>query len=212
MLGVFFLAATLTKFFDQAQAQWGNTDGGVHNPSPAMEMETQSLYRLSSSIVHNLDIIDGMLKDEARFPENPKPGDDREAQKLKSELQAVADSQRQNLNVLYGLADTYSLQALIAKGDGTQGAINEGGHVQVSHNDQDVTFQDVVTGPERGRGGHPTDPGLNQSPAVTQAATDLANNPMARFYLAVAQNQQATQQAETALVQTVMVDVKSCRP
>jgi hypothetical protein len=152
-----------------------------------------------------------MLKDPARFPTTPKTADDRQALVLKARLQSVADQQQKQLNVLYGLADTYSLQGLIAKGDNTLGAINDGGKGQVSHNDQDVTFQDTISGPERGRAGHATDPALSQNPAITQTATDLANNPLGRFVLAVMQNEQSTAQAENALSQSVVQTVNSCK-
>jgi hypothetical protein len=197
--------------FDKQQAAWGNTAGGTHETNTGLVLGNQRLVRLADELVHNLDMIDGILNDPTRFPAVAKTDDDKKALALKAQLQAVADQQRKNLNVLYGLGDTFSLQDLIAKGDQTQGAINGGGQQQVSHNDQDVSFQDVLSGVDRGQSGHATDPGLSQDPSITQSATDLTNNPMARFFVEVAQNEDATGLAENALTATVISTIKGCR-
>jgi len=200
--------------FDQLQAQWGNAPGGTHNvDNPGLILAGQQLYKISQGIVHNLQIIDNMLNDPARFPSDPKTDQDQEALKLKAQLQAVANQQRQNLNVLYGLADTFNMQDLIAHGDSTQGAINAGGSGgQVSHGDQDVSFQDPIYGPSRGRIGSPQDPTDNTDPAISQKAIgELANNPILRFYVGVEQNQVATAHAEDALTKTVLDVVQQCK-
>jgi hypothetical protein len=199
--------------FDQLQAQWGNAPGGTHNADdPGLILGAQHIYKISQGLVHNLQIIDNLLSDPSRFPADPKDDQDREALLLKQQLQAVADQQRKNLNLLNGLADTFSLQDLIAHGDGTQGTINGGATQQVSHNDQDVSFQDVISGPDRGRIGSPKDPTVDTDPAISQKATGLdANNPMMRFYVGVEQNQASTAQAENALTQTVIQVVNQCK-
>jgi hypothetical protein len=200
--------------FDQLQAQWGNAPAGTHNvDDPGLILGAQHIYKISQGLVHNLQLIDNLLNDPARFPADPKDDQDRQALLLKEQLQAVADQQRKNLNLLNGLADTFSLQDLIAHGDGTQGAINAGGaNGQVSHNDQDVSFQDVTSGPDRGRIGRQKDPTVDTDPAISQKATGLdANNPMMRFYVGVEQNQASTAQSETALTQTVMQVVNQCK-
>ncbi len=198
--------------FDQRQAQLGIAPGGVHDTNPALIFDDEHLRDRAEKILHNLGIIDALLNDPVRFPAEQKTEGDVKAQLLKRQLQAVADEQRKNLNVLFGIADTTSLQDLIAKGDGTQGAINAAGPgSQVSHNDQELSFQDVTSGPDRGRVGHAVDPTLDQNPAVSQPPSDLANNPMGRFYLAVLDHQRSTARAENALDQTVVSVAADCR-
>ena len=197
--------------FDQLQAHWGNAPGGTHDTNPALELDNQRLLMVASEIAHNLEKIDKLLQDPARFPSVATTDDDKQALLLKTQLQAVADQQRKNLNVLSGLGDTFSLQDLIARGDGTQGAINGGGTGQVSHNDQDVSFQDVVSGADRGRVGHPVNPTVDTDPAITQTPIGLADNPMARFYVGVAQNQVDTAQAENVLTPTILAAVAQCK-
>lgn len=200
--------------FDQMQAQWGNTAGGTHNDNdPGLILAGEQLERIASGLVHNLQAIDTILSDPTRFPDPPKNDQDREALLLKGQLEQIADQQRRNLNILYGLADTFSLQDLIAHGDGTQGTINAGGaNGQVSHNDQDVSFQDVTSGPERGRNGSAKDPTVDTDPAISQKALGtLANNPIMRFYVGVVQNQRSTAQTEDLLSASVLQDVNQCR-
>jgi hypothetical protein len=185
--------------------------GGAHDPSPALVLDNQHLVKLTSQLVHNLAIIDSLLNDPSRFPTAAKTDADREALLLKAQLQAVADQQRKALNILYGLSDTLSLQELVAKGDGMQGAASGGASgARVGQSDQDVSFQDVLSASARGSGA-PVDPTVDQDPAVSQAPTELSNNPMARFYLGVAEQQSSTASAEGALTQTVLNVAAACR-
>ncbi len=185
--------------------------GGAHDPSPALLLDSQHLVKLTDEIIHNLAIIDSILNDQTRFPATAKTDVDKEELLLKSELQAIADRQRKTLNILYGLADTLSLQELVAKGDGMQGASGGGGTgVQVGQSDQDVSFRDVLSASARGRSG-PVDPTVDQDPAVSQAPTELSNSPIARFYLGVAEEQRSTASDENTLTQTVLAVAATCR-
>jgi hypothetical protein len=202
--------------FDQMQIHENFEPADVHNnDNPAMILDARRLARLAEAIVHNLRVIDDLLSDPRLTPE------------LKAQLQAVADAQRQNLNVIYGLADTFELQDIIAHGDGTQGAINErfappgdpagGKPIVLSFNDQDVSFQDVLSGPQRGvfalPGNAPRDPTVDTDPAISQKATgELANNPLLRFYQGIERNQLATAHAEDQLTKTVLDVVNQCKP
>jgi hypothetical protein len=185
--------------------------GGAHDPSAALVLDNQHLEKLADEILHNLALIDKILSDTSRFPEVPKTDADRTALLLKAQLQAVADQQRKNLNILYGLSDTLSLQTLVAKGDGMQGASGGGGSgAQVGQSDQDVSFRDVLSASARGRGG-PVDPTVDRDPAISQPPTELTNSPIARFYVGVADQQQNTVSAEDALTQTVVTVAAVCR-
>jgi hypothetical protein len=193
--------------FDQMEIHQNLAPADVHNDNnPAMILDARKLARLAQAIVHNLEVIDGLLADPQLTPE------------LKAQLQAVADRQRQTLNVIYGLAATFELQDIIAHGDGTQGALNEGtGNSQkaLSFNDQDVSFQDVVSGPQRAvplPNGVPRDPTVDTDPAISQKATgELANNPLLRFYQGIEADQFATAHAEDQLDRTVLDVVNQCK-
>jgi hypothetical protein len=196
--------------FDEAAAQPQaiyREPAAVHNDdNPAMILDARRLARLAEGIVHNLRVIDGLLADPRLTPD------------LRAQLEAVAEQQQKNLNVIYGLADTFELQDLIAHGDNTQGALNGGtgkNAAYLSFNDQDVSFQDVLSGPQRGHplpGGAPRDPTVDTDPAIKQSATgEQANNPIYRFYLGVTQNQLATAQAENQLLQSVQAVTSQCK-
>lgn len=191
--------------FDQMQIHQNFEPADVHNDdNPEMILDARRLARLAEGIVHNLHVIDSLLADPRLTPE------------LKAQLQAAADQQRHNLNVIYGLADTFELQNIIAHGDNTQGVLNEtfkGRNVALSSNDQDVSFQDILSGPQRALLNTPKDPTVDTDPAISQKATGLsANNPIMRFYVGVEQNQVTTAHAEDALTATVLQLVNQCKP
>jgi len=200
------------EFDQQLQSQWGSGPAGTHDTNPSLIMDNEHMYQLAAGIVHNIGVIDTILNDPKRFPSDAKNEEDAKALKLKADLQAVVDQQRKNLNIFSGLSETFDLQDLIAKGDGTQGTINaDGRNGQLSHSDQDVSFQDVVSGPDRGRFGNPKNPTVDTDPAVSQKAIgEMGNNPMLRFLLGVLQNERATGQAEDALTQDVVATVNQC--
>lgn len=197
--------------------------GGTHDTNPALVLDNQRVTELSAELTHNLAIIDTLLADKTKFPTQASAADDEQTKLLQSELQAIADQQRRSLSILAGLADTFSMQDLIAKGDGTQGVLDEpaAGHnvegatpppLIVSHEDQDVSFKDPISGSARQNAKTPKDPTVDKDPAVSQPGTDLSNNPMARFYVAVSKTQQRTGEAEDTFGQTLKDVVTSCEP
>ena len=75
----------------------------------ALDLDQVYLHRVSDAMAHNLVIIDKLLRDEKRFPKKAASDDDRIAQLLKEQIQAVADRQRRALNTLSGSLDTEDL-------------------------------------------------------------------------------------------------------
>jgi hypothetical protein len=196
----------------QTQAMWGNTAGVFSNEysqSAALQFDAQHLMELSSNLAHNLEIIDKLLMDSTKFPSDARTVTDRQALDLKTKLQQIADAQKQALNTIYGLADTYELQALIARGDNTRGAINSGSQ-HVSHDEQQVTFQDPVSGPERGRQGSREDPVTAYNDATIKAE-ESTHNPFAPYVVNVARSQGNAQAAEDALAPLVFAAVNECK-
>jgi hypothetical protein len=205
--------------------------GGVHDTNPALVMDNQRLKQLADELQHNLAIIENALADQSKFPTQTTSDDQNATQQLKTQLQAVANQQKNNLSVLSGLTDTFSMQDLIAKGDGTQGVLNSplSGvgqaapacpptnpnpqnpcDVKLSHDDQDVGFNDPMTASAHQDAMSTKDPSTGSDPAVSQPGSDLSNNPMGRFYRSVSANQQRTMQAEAALGDTLKELAASC--
>jgi hypothetical protein len=205
--------------------------GGVHNTNPALELDNQRLKQLANELQHNLAIIENALADPTKFPTQTTSDDQSAMQQLKAQLQTVANQQKNNLSVISGLTDTFSMQDLIAKGDGTQGVLNSplGGtglaapacpptnqnpqnpcDSKLSHDDQDVSFSDPISASAHQDSMSTKDPSTDRDPAVSQPGSDLSNNPMARFYRGVTANQQRTEKAEAALADTLKELAASC--
>jgi hypothetical protein len=197
----------------QLQTMWGNTAGAFSNEysqNPALQFDAQHLMQVSSDLAQNLEKIDKLLADPSKFPSEAKTLTDRQALDLKQQLQRIADAQRQALNTIYGLADTYELQALIARGDQTSGAINAGGNANVSHDEQQVTFQDPISGPERGRRGSREDPATAYNDATIRAE-EATHNPFVPYVLSVVRSQGNAQAAEDDLTPLVYDAVNVCK-
>lgn len=88
-----------------------------------LQMDNVLLGQVVQLVAKNLAKVDTLLNDPKRFPAAPASDDQKMLASAKSSLQAVADSQRVALNILSGTMETTALQMLLAKGDGTQGAL-----------------------------------------------------------------------------------------
>jgi hypothetical protein len=204
--------------------------GGVHDTNPALVLDNQRLKQLANELQHNLAIIKSILADPTKFPAQSTSDDEKTAQQLKEQLQAIVDQQNNNFALISGLTDTFSMQDLIAKGDGTQGVLNSPDHsfapacpptnqnpqdpceATLSHGDQNVGFNDPISASAQQNIMTTKDPSIGRDPAVSQPGTDLSNNPMARFYLGVTAIQQRTAKAEAALGSALNDLTASCSP
>jgi hypothetical protein len=76
----------------------------------AVDLDQVYLRHAADAMAHNLGVIDKLLADEKRFPKKPPATDDeRIAQQLKAQLQAVAERQRAALNTIANALDTEDL-------------------------------------------------------------------------------------------------------
>ncbi|HTZ55543.1 MAG TPA: hypothetical protein VMB20_10815 [Candidatus Acidoferrum sp.] len=205
--------------------------GGTHDTNPALVLDNQRLKQLANELQHNLAIIESALADPTNFPAQTTSDDQNAMQQLKAQLQAIAAQQNNSLELISGLTETFSMQDLIAKGDGTQGVLNSPVHAAapacpainqnpqsgcgaaiLSHDDQDVGFSDPISASAQQNIMTVKDPSVDRDPAVSQRGSDLSNNPMARFYLGVSANQHQTLAAEGNLGQTLKDLAAGCGP
>lgn len=84
----------------------------THDDAAAAGMDRLQLENASLALVHNLAVIDGLLADAKKFPANPHTDDERTAAQIKVDLQSVVSSQKQKLNEIYGMMDTYELASM----------------------------------------------------------------------------------------------------
>ncbi|MBV8299265.1 MAG: hypothetical protein JO083_06965 [Candidatus Eremiobacteraeota bacterium] len=83
---------------------------GRSGPRAALDLDEVYLRRTADAMAHNLGVIDKLLADEKRFPKRPPATDDeRIAQQIKTQLQAVAAQQRAALNTLANALDQEDL-------------------------------------------------------------------------------------------------------
>jgi len=89
-------------FAKMARDQAGTSSGSI-------DIDKLYLEQVETRLVHNLKIVDTLLGDQKHFPADPKTDDDRDAVAMKSQLAAVAESQRKALDLISGTLETESL-------------------------------------------------------------------------------------------------------
>jgi hypothetical protein len=77
--------------------------------SASIDIDNLYLEQVETRLVHNLRVIDQLLGDPKRFPDVPKNDDERDAVTMRSQLLAVAASQRSALDLISGTLDTEAL-------------------------------------------------------------------------------------------------------
>ena len=166
--------------------------------SAAIQLDNSRLEQLIGSIVHNLQVIDDLLKDPTRFPKDSNSANDKQLAALKLQIQAAADEQRKALNVLSGVVDTYGMEDIYGRGDPI-----------VSSNGQGGGKDKALTGSNSFFDGGPM---ATASDAANPALSDsaLGNTPFARFYAAVLGNQNAIMARESALAGSLVQAAPSC--
>lgn len=75
----------------------------------AIDIDKLYLQQVETRLVHNLQVVDKMLADDKRFPATPRSADERDAVTMKSQLLAVAESQRKALDLVSGTLETEAL-------------------------------------------------------------------------------------------------------
>lgn len=206
-----------------------NTYAGKDDPDPGLAMTQMQLSRYIAQIRHNLDLIYAALNDPKRFPSPAVTDSDKQAEKLKQALVALAKQQEKLLDSVSGMNDTLSMQQMMAQGDGTFGATNEpDGNTKrnvpavTGVDDKPVSFGDPLdemdpasrkTDPSisEGRIGGTT-PGSGSAAAQnTATASDLSSNPLLRTYAGALQNEQQAQKAEAELASAVRNAAAKCQ-
>jgi hypothetical protein len=91
----------------RAFAKMAHDQGG--SSSAAIDIDKLYLEQVETRLVHNLGVIDRILGDQIRFPVRPKNADEQDALTMRSQLLAVADSQRKALDLVSGTLETENL-------------------------------------------------------------------------------------------------------
>lgn len=79
------------------------------NSAGSIEIDKLYLEQVETRLVHNLKVVDKLLGDAKLFPAAPANDDERDALLMKTQLMAVADSQRKALDLVSGTLETEAL-------------------------------------------------------------------------------------------------------
>jgi hypothetical protein len=186
------------------QTGLGNLHGSalVDHNSAAIQLDAQHIEQIIGAITHNLQLIDAQLKDSSRFPKDPKTDADRKALEMRAQLESVEAQQKQTLNVLNGLYDTRTMEALSGRGADviTLFGLNDGNNPLIAGTNQQLT-----TGPL------PATPDQNYDPSLKPSEFNaLTNSVFGRFYRIVFLEQGAISSLEQPLAKNVVETTKRC--
>ena len=99
----------------------GNTEGS------AMILDVNRLQQFDGSIAHNLEVIDKVLNDPARFPKQPTTSEDLQLVGLRAQLLAIAKKQNDVLNLISGTTEQYMFDSLYNDDISMRGALSADG-------------------------------------------------------------------------------------
>lgn len=182
----------------------GNVHGSMtvdHNSS-AMQLDTQHIETIIGAITHNLQLIDEQLKDSSRFPKDPKTADDKKLLEMRKQLEAIEAQQRQTLNVLEGIVDTRTMNALSNRGADVLNlfGLNGGNNSKISGSNNQFSGGPLTATPDQ-----LMDPSLKPSEFST-----LKSSVYGRFYSVVYWEQAQIHELESPLAQNVMETSRQC--
>ena len=107
----------LGNLSQHGQLASGYGENGAHVTNPLGMTEGNShLFDIGRSLEKNVETIDRILADPARFPEHPVTDDEKKLAEMKSELLIVLDKQKLVVNALSGTAETTMMDQFVSQG------------------------------------------------------------------------------------------------
>lgn len=178
------------------------TGADVTAGSAAANMDKLGIRNVALAMTHNIQTIDGILDDPARFPKAPSTDDQRAADGIKTQLLNIAARQQVVVNAMMGTVETTAMGEM--KGDLPSG--NPTAHSQTVN-------PTAVTGPGTPSGDLSTgleDPHEINLPALMNS--DIAGNTIYdKLAALIAQHQVVTRSVENTAADSVVKAAASCR-
>ncbi len=109
------------------QSSFGSMGPAQSDPdNAAAQLDMNRLTVITASIAKNLEAIDALLNDAARFPKKVQSNEDKQLVQLRDQILALAQQQNAELNALSGSTDRYTFDSLYNSGPSGTGALNAG--------------------------------------------------------------------------------------
>lgn len=189
------IAQAKPAFFKMSHDFVGDPQG------PAMQMDEMQFRSVVAALEQNLTKIDGLLSD-PRLSAAQETAEDAALAQMRAQLQAVAQQQRATLDLLSGSAATTDYWDIKTHPVGLDGALGkEIDDTQGSKGTNGGFYQPIDVG-----GGS----NVVSDPVLQLSASDLANNPYARYIVAVLDDEQKIGVLEDAAAKSVLANAPSC--
>lgn len=177
---------------------------------PAQDMSVMRLEQLVGPLVANTQRVDELLNNGSSFPRSVHSSDDRQLLKMRAQLQAINDRQKQALDVISGFVATEQMAEL-----------QSAGHEMDSQLRPDTKNQMASPGPlsptpptpailNAGVNNSSNDPSRQYDPRYKVTGSLLGANPLNAFGEAISSYQVQIAQNEDAAAKSVLEAVPLC--
>jgi len=113
----------LGNLSEHAQLASSYGENGAHLTNALGVTEGNShLFDIGRSLEKNVETIDRILADPARFPDHPATDDEKKLAQIKSDLLSVLEKQKLIVNALSGTADTAMMDQFMSQGPSIGGS------------------------------------------------------------------------------------------
>jgi hypothetical protein len=174
--------------------------------SAGAAMDKMYLGQIQTRLVRNLKTLEALLGDRARFPDDPGSAAAADTNSMKSELKAVADSQREALALLSGVVETEAQgQMQHEMSDQMSSVTGRPGPAPFGRaTDAPVSFL--------GSAGLPEDPPATGLPTLAPNMSTLGGHTVYDTILAALESRQLTiAHREQSVSTSVIAAVRACR-
>jgi len=193
-----FLAAARDMVTGEQESSFNSMRPAQSNYDNArVHLDMNRLRDFSGSIVHNLQLIDQLLNDASKFPDDASSEEIRELLALRKQLFDLAKAQNAELNILSGTAEQYMLDTLFNKDVSANGLL-------AANDKAPAKIGTLQGGPIKSKG-DAGDPELTQN--------DLfMSSPMGELYEALVQSEAQEQALEAQFTPQLTQAAQHCKP
>jgi hypothetical protein len=186
----------------------------------AVDLDMERMSRVVGDIVNNLAATDAALNDLKAIPTDPKTEDDKRLAQMRDELRAVADRQREALNVFSGTYYSFKSNELLGAGNPLARAVaptqsNSIANASASEADTPIVVPTIKPPPVVSASAAPAKPLPSASPGATVdlglIGYDARTQQAARLFNSLTTIQLHEQPLETTAAKTIMQYANDCK-
>lgn len=180
-----------------------------------IDLDMVQVDKTIGEMAKNLSTLDTALNDLKHIPEQPKSDDDRRLVEMRDALRAIADRQRQALNVFSGTYYSYSSNELLARTNPIAGAL-QGGKAGASAGEASGNVP-IAVPPSEARAAVQAASQVRPSPAASRSTVPVVDiglaggTPWAKLFNTITTYQLQEEPLESQAAQSIVKYADECK-